>query len=124
MVELNAKSTLSNPHLLKLTGEGDVDKIMDTFLLAYRTTPNATLPQQRRPAELLFGRKPRTTLDFLLPTKQPAGCDTKIERQFNLRHGAVQRTSIGETLSMFVTANPMTGWQDQSPNESGPVSTT
>ena len=30
--------------LLKLRGEGDMDKILDTFLLTYRTTPNATLP--------------------------------------------------------------------------------
>jgi hypothetical protein len=72
-----------------------VDKILDTFLLAYRTTPNATLPQQRCPAELFFGRKSRTTLDLLLPTKQPAGCDTKMERQFNRRHGAVEHNFDG-----------------------------
>jgi len=60
--------------LLKLRGEGDVDKILDTFLLAYRTTPSSSLPQ-RCPAELFFGRKPRTTLDLLLPTKQPTGRD-------------------------------------------------
>jgi len=36
--------------LLKLRGEGDVDKILDTFLMAYRTTPSAALPQQRCPA--------------------------------------------------------------------------
>jgi len=76
--------------LLKLRGEGDVDKILDTFLLAYRTTLNSTLQQQRCPAELFFGLKPRTTLD-LLPTKQPTGHDIKMERQFNGRHGAVAR---------------------------------
>ena len=81
--------------LLKLRGEGDVDKILDAFLLAYRTTPNATLPQQRCPAELFFGRKPRTTLDLLLPTRQPTGRDTKMERQFNSRHGAVERNFNG-----------------------------
>ena len=69
--------------LLKLRGEGNVDKILDTFLLAYRTTPSATLPQQRCSAELFFGRKPRTTLDLLLPTKQSTGRDTKMERQIN-----------------------------------------
>ena len=77
--------------LLKLTGEGDKDKILDTFLLPYRTTPNSTLPQQRSPAELFLGRKPRTTLDLLLPTKQPSGHDEEMERQFNRRHGAVTR---------------------------------
>jgi hypothetical protein len=81
--------------LLKLRGEGDVDKILDTFLLAYRMTPSATLPQQRCPAELLFGRKPQTTLDLLLPIKQPTGRDTKMERQFNRRHGAVKRNFNG-----------------------------
>jgi hypothetical protein len=81
--------------LHKLRGEGDVDKILDTFLLAYRMTPSATLPQQRCPAELFFGHKPRTTLDLLLPTKQPTGCDTKMERQFNCRHGAVERNFNG-----------------------------
>jgi hypothetical protein len=76
--------------LLKLRGEGDVNKILDTFLLAYRTTPSATFPQERCPAELFFGRKPRTTLDLVLPTKQPTGRDTKMERQFKRRHGAVE----------------------------------
>ena len=66
-----------------------MDKILDTFLLAYRTTPNATLPQQPCPAELFFGRKPWTTLDLLLPTRQPTG------RQFNSRHGAVERNFNG-----------------------------
>jgi transposase InsO family protein len=47
--------------LLKLRGEGDMDKILDTFLLTYRTTPNSTLPQQQSSAEMFIGRKPRTT---------------------------------------------------------------
>jgi hypothetical protein len=87
-------------------------------------TPSATVPQQRCPAQLFFGRKPRTTLDLLLPTKQPIGRDTKMERQFNRRHGAVERNFNGETLSMFVTTCPMTGWEDQSLNVLVAVSTT
>ena len=67
--------------------------------MAYRTTPSATLPQQRCPAELFFGRKSRTTLDLLLPTKQPTGRDTKMERQFNRRHGAVERNfDVGDPV--------------------------
>jgi transposase InsO family protein len=58
--------------LLKLRGEGDVDKILDTFLLAYRTTPSSALSQQPCPAELFFGRKPRTTMNL-----QPTGRDIK-----------------------------------------------
>jgi len=64
-----------NRGLLRLRVEGDVDKILDTFLLAYRMTPSSTLPQCC-PAELFFGCKPQTTLD-LLPTKQPMGHDIK-----------------------------------------------
>jgi hypothetical protein len=55
------------PRHLKLSWEGDLGKILDNFLLACRKTPNSTLPQQRCPAEQFFGRKPRTTLDILLP---------------------------------------------------------
>jgi len=65
-----------NRGLLKLRVAEDVDKILDTFLLAYRTTSISTLPQQRCPAELFVGCKPRTTLD-LLPTKQSTGRDIK-----------------------------------------------
>ena len=43
--------------LLKLRVEGDVDKILDAFLLAYRTTLSATLPQCC-PAELFFRLSP------------------------------------------------------------------
>jgi len=70
---------------LRLRGEGDVAIILETFLLAY----SAILPQHC-PAELFFGRKPRTTLDLLLPTKQPTGHNPKMESQFNRRHGAVE----------------------------------
>jgi transposase InsO family protein len=59
--------------LLKLRREGNVDKILDTFLLAYRRTPSSTLAQQRCPAELFLSRKPRTTLDHLLPTNNQRG---------------------------------------------------
>ena len=50
----------------------------------------STLPQQCCPAELFFERKPWTTLDLLLPTKQPMGRALKMECQFNRRHGAVE----------------------------------
>jgi hypothetical protein len=77
--------------LLKLRGEGDMEKNLDTFLLTYRTTPCPTLPSQQSPAKMFLGRKPRTTLDLLLPTKQPSGHNESMERQFNRRHGAVPR---------------------------------
>jgi hypothetical protein len=58
-----------------------VDNIFNTFLLAYTTTPNNTL-RQRWPAELFFGRKTRTTLDLLLPTKEATERDIKMEYHF------------------------------------------
>ena len=78
-----------------------MDKILDTFLLTYRTTPNSTLPKQQSPAEMFLGRKPRTTLDLLLPTKQLSGHDKKMERQFNRRHGAVARKfEVGDPVQV------------------------
>ena len=44
MVRPNALSTPIKRGLLKLKGEGVMDKILATFLLANRTTPNASLP--------------------------------------------------------------------------------
>jgi hypothetical protein len=93
--------------LQKLQGEGDMDEILDTFLLTYRTTPNSTLPKQQSPAEMFLGRKPRTTLDLLLPTKQPSGHNEKKERQFNRRHGAVARKfEVGDPVHVL---SPFTG---------------
>jgi hypothetical protein len=40
---------------------------------------------------MFMGRKPITTLDLLLPTKQPFGRDVEMERQYNRHHGAVSR---------------------------------
>jgi hypothetical protein len=86
-----------------------VNKILDTFLLAYRTTPSVTLPQPCCPAELFFGRKPRTTLDLTLPTKQPTGRDTKMEHQFNRRHAAFERTFNGRD-PVYVCYCPSHDW--------------
>jgi len=48
---------------------------------------------------MFLGRKPRTTLDLLLPTKQPSGHDEEMERQFNRRHGAVtQKFEAGDPV--------------------------
>ena len=77
--------------LRKLKGEGPMQEILDIFLVTYRTTPSATL-QNRSPAELFLGRKPRTPLDFLkAPTQEVLERDTKMERQYNLKHGARHR---------------------------------
>jgi len=99
--------------LLKLRREGDVDKFLDTFLLVYRTTPSATLPQQRCPAEQFFGRKSRTSMDLLLLTKQPKGRDTKMEHQSNCRHGSVKRNFNGGD-PVYVRCRPSHDWMAES----------
>ena len=79
-----------------------MDKILDTFLLTYRTTPNSTLPKQQSPAEMFLGRKPRTTLDLLLPTKQPSGHDVEMEPWSS-------RTEVRGGRSSSCTISPFTG---------------
>ncbi|KHN83739.1 Uncharacterized protein K02A2.6, partial [Toxocara canis] len=84
----------------KLKREGTVPEIMDTFLGTYRTTPNASLPEHRTPAELFLRRSPRTSLDLLKPPPaQPLERDSKMEQQFNRRRGARSRQfEIGDTI--------------------------
>ncbi|KAL3122171.1 hypothetical protein niasHT_003159 [Heterodera trifolii] len=73
----------------KIKGEGVPNKeIINTFLVTYRTTPNDSLPEAKTPAEMLLGRKPRTTIDLLMPPlRQPTERDTKMEHHFNRRFG-------------------------------------
>ncbi|KAL3093861.1 hypothetical protein niasHS_005233 [Heterodera schachtii] len=74
----------------KLKGEGmsSVKEIIETFLVTYRTTPNDSLPDSKSPAEMLLGRKPRTTLDLLKPPPiQPIERDQAMEKKFNRRFG-------------------------------------
>ncbi|XP_052564317.1 uncharacterized protein K02A2.6-like [Culex pipiens pallens] len=50
--------------LLKIGGE-DIDAALQTFLQAYRYTPNAVLPDNKSPAEALLGRKVRIVFDLM-----------------------------------------------------------
>ncbi|EPB73584.1 zinc knuckle [Ancylostoma ceylanicum] len=85
----------------KLKGEGSPtlrpnSDCLYTVLLAYRTTPNAAL-QGKSPAEVFLGRRLRTRLSMLVPTReQPesgfaADRRKQVEAQFNRRHGARSR---------------------------------
>ncbi|WP_432422660.1 DDE-type integrase/transposase/recombinase [Streptococcus dysgalactiae] len=68
--------------LLKARGEGTTEEILQKFLLVYRTTRNKALENDRSPAEVLMGRKLRTTLDALTPvtrTSDTNGPDTTDE---------------------------------------------
>ncbi|XP_035890568.1 uncharacterized protein K02A2.6-like [Anopheles stephensi] len=47
--------------------ETSLDEALELFLMAYRSTPNAQLSQQKTPAEEMFGRPIRTALELLRP---------------------------------------------------------
>lgn len=52
----------------KIVAEGyTVQEALDLFLLTYRNTPNPKLDDAKCPAEVILGRRPRTTLELLLP---------------------------------------------------------
>lgn len=57
---------------LKKIGKGGqpLGQQIQTFLATYRTTPSRYTPNGTSPAEVLIGRKVRTTLDLLLPSSR------------------------------------------------------
>ncbi|KAA3674211.1 uncharacterized protein DEA37_0011242 [Paragonimus westermani] len=54
--------------LIKLEGEECISEILDTFLRAYRSSPNQALLNNGSPAEAFLGRIRRTALDAMLPS--------------------------------------------------------
>lgn len=48
-------------------GRGSTDEALETFLLAYRSTPNRSAPDGLSPSEIMFGRRIRTCLELLRP---------------------------------------------------------
>ncbi len=85
--------------LLKLQGEGTTVDTLQTFLLHYRSTPNSALPNCRSPAEAFLGRRLRTSLDLMLPSKPSDQRNEAMEHQFNRRHGARQRSfKVGDLV--------------------------
>ncbi|XP_055615106.1 uncharacterized protein K02A2.6-like [Toxorhynchites rutilus septentrionalis] len=57
-------------------GKGNIKQALDVFLLTYRTTPNANVSDGRSPAEAMYNRPLRTSMDLLrAPREQmPAIC--------------------------------------------------
>ncbi|KAL5479522.1 hypothetical protein EMCRGX_G023050 [Ephydatia muelleri] len=68
--------------LTKLTG--DLDIRLARFLFAYRLTPHSTTGQS--PAELLFGRKPRSVLDIFGPDSDLADKVAHSQHRQKLNH--------------------------------------
>lgn len=78
--------------LNKAKGEENVAIVLQRFLQRYRITPNAQLPNNCTPAEIMLGRKMKSSLDLLKPVEKiEFSRDTKMEMDFNLKHGAKQR---------------------------------
>lgn len=78
--------------LKKAKGEESIPNVLQTFLQRYRMTPNAQLPNDCSPAEIMFGRKMKSTLDLVKPkVKFDIIRDDKMERQFDVKHGAKYR---------------------------------
>ncbi|XP_065091133.1 uncharacterized protein K02A2.6-like [Ochlerotatus camptorhynchus] len=46
------------------------DEALDTFLLAYQSTPNQSAPEGLSPSEIMFGRRLRTCLELLSPSPE------------------------------------------------------
>lgn len=81
--------------LLKAKGEALTAENLQTFLRCYRTTPNSSVPDNQSPAEIMLNRKVRTTFDLLRPSASSSSAPTrniKMEKDFNARHGAINRT--------------------------------
>ena len=55
--------------LLKAQGEGNNEEILNAFLKTYRCTPHMIL-ENKSPAEVMFGRKIRTSWDLIKPCKK------------------------------------------------------
>lgn len=70
----------------KLEGEGTTAENLQTFLLNYRSTPNPNSPDGKSPAEAMFGRPIRTSLELLRPSPT-IDRNTDMEYQFNRHHG-------------------------------------
>lgn len=89
--------------LRKVKGEGgSSEDHLNTFLLAYRSTPSSSL-ENKSPDELFLGRKLRTTLSLLRPvesmTAEKTQASTDAEKQFNRKHGVKKRSfHVGDSV--------------------------
>ncbi|CAI2738976.1 unnamed protein product [Dicrocoelium dendriticum] len=77
--------------LIKMEGEGNIQKVIDKFLQIYRTTPGPAVPQNLSPSEAFLGRRVRTVLDALKPVQNNGQRNAQMELAFNRHHGARPR---------------------------------
>ncbi|XP_065356150.1 uncharacterized protein LOC135950539 [Calliphora vicina] len=73
-------------------GDSKDNTHLQEFLLQYRSTPNTNCAEGKTPAELFIGRKLRTEIDLIKPQDSSEIIrDTKMEEQYNRKHGANHR---------------------------------
>uniref|UniRef100_A0AAG5D9A3 RNA-directed DNA polymerase n=1 Tax=Anopheles atroparvus TaxID=41427 RepID=A0AAG5D9A3_ANOAO len=66
----------------KISADGrTMQEALDAFLLAYRSTPCSALEGFKSPAEIMLGRKMRTTLDLLRPTPAERSTDSPVAKK-------------------------------------------
>lgn len=88
----------------------DIDDGIRQFLMAYRATPNERAPGGKSPAELMLGRRIRIPLASVQPPRNPTNArDTKMEQQFNEKHGARQRSFRGGE-EVYAQTGPRAKW--------------
>lgn len=86
---------------------------LNQFLINYRSTPNPNCPGGVSPAEAIFKRKLRTTLNNLLPSPPvPTQRDTRMEEKYNKKHGAKERKfSVNEAVRYRSIHQKSAKWQ-------------
>lgn len=57
-------------------GEGNIKQALEIFLLTYRTTPNPNVPDGKSPAEAMYNRPLRTSMDLLRAPHEPVPATT------------------------------------------------
>lgn len=99
--------------LKKMEGEGKVGEIVSKFLQIYRITPNRSSQHGKSPSEAMFGRKIRTNLSLLLPPKETHHLkNVEQEKQFNQKHGAVQRDfHVKDSVNVIRHQNNKSHWE-------------
>ena len=66
----------------KLKDEGTIEENLNTFLLNYKSTAKPNIPENQSPAEVIFGRKMRITLDILKPPKHNTNLPLDVDKKF------------------------------------------
>ncbi|XP_055906626.1 uncharacterized protein K02A2.6-like [Eupeodes corollae] len=94
--------------LMKLNTEGTITQNLQTFLQSYRSTPNRNSPNSKSPAEIMFGRNIRISLNLIKPNLNENHQNqnetinnknqTTMSKQFNRKFGTNPRSFNSQDL--------------------------